>query len=145
ARERRCLAQRLPVAALAVMPTGDTHSSGLGGATPEGAVRPGLRTLRRADRSAGPPLQTAGARARFEGRSALMPPRLLGGVIRRRRGRMIIGIDHVQITIPANAVAEARAFYCGLLGLREVEKPAALRGWGGFWLQAGDRQVHVGT
>ena len=58
---------------------------------------------------------------------------------------MIIGIDHVQITIPANAVAEARAFYCGLLGLREVEKPAALRGWGGFWLQAGDRQVHVGV
>jgi catechol 2,3-dioxygenase-like lactoylglutathione lyase family enzyme len=58
---------------------------------------------------------------------------------------MIIGIDHVQITVPANAVAEARAFYCGLLGLREVEKPAALHGRGGFWLQVGDRQVHVGT
>jgi catechol 2,3-dioxygenase-like lactoylglutathione lyase family enzyme len=56
-------------------------------------------------------------------------------------GRMIIGIDHVQITVPANA----RAFYCGLLGLREVEKPAALQGRGGFWLQVGDRQVHVGT
>jgi hypothetical protein len=28
---------------------------------------------------------------------------------------MIIGIDHVQITVPANAVVEARAFYCGLL------------------------------
>jgi catechol 2,3-dioxygenase-like lactoylglutathione lyase family enzyme len=58
---------------------------------------------------------------------------------------MIIGIDHVQITVPAEAVADARAFYCGLLGLREVEKPAALRGRGGFWLQVGDRQVHVGT
>jgi catechol 2,3-dioxygenase-like lactoylglutathione lyase family enzyme len=58
---------------------------------------------------------------------------------------MIIGIDHVQITVPANAVAEARAFYCGLLGLREVEKPASLEGRGGFWLQVGDRQVHVGT
>jgi catechol 2,3-dioxygenase-like lactoylglutathione lyase family enzyme len=58
---------------------------------------------------------------------------------------MIIGIDHVQITVPADAVAEARAFYCGLLGLREVEKPAALGGRGGFWLQAGDRRVHVGT
>jgi catechol 2,3-dioxygenase-like lactoylglutathione lyase family enzyme len=57
---------------------------------------------------------------------------------------MIIGIDHVQITVPANAVAEARAFYCGLLGLREVEKPAALQDRGGFWLQVGDRQVHVG-
>src|SRR5262245_49924894 len=43
---------------------------------------------------------------------------------------MIIGIDHVQITVPADAVADARAFYCPLLGLREVEKPAALRGGG---------------
>jgi catechol 2,3-dioxygenase-like lactoylglutathione lyase family enzyme len=58
---------------------------------------------------------------------------------------MIIGIDHVQITVPANAVASARAFYSGLLGLREVEKPAALQGRGGFWLQVGDRRVHVGT
>src|SRR5215468_7382203 len=58
---------------------------------------------------------------------------------------MIIGIDHVQITVAANAVAEARAFYCGLLGLREIEKPESLQGRGGFWLQVGDRQVHVGT
>ena len=58
---------------------------------------------------------------------------------------MIIGIDHVQITVPAHAVADARAFYCGLLGLREIEKPAALQARGGFWLQVGDRQVHVGT
>jgi catechol 2,3-dioxygenase-like lactoylglutathione lyase family enzyme len=58
---------------------------------------------------------------------------------------MIIGIDHVQITVPTNAIAEARAFYCELLGLREVEKPVALDGRGGFWLQVGDRQVHVGT
>ena len=58
---------------------------------------------------------------------------------------MIIGIDHVQITVPADAVVEARAFYCGLLGLREVEKPAALHGRGGFWLQVGDHHVHVGV
>jgi len=58
---------------------------------------------------------------------------------------MIIGIDHVQITVPANAAADARAFYCGLLGLLEVEKPAALQERGGFWLQVGDRHVHVGT
>jgi catechol 2,3-dioxygenase-like lactoylglutathione lyase family enzyme len=57
---------------------------------------------------------------------------------------MILGIDHVQITVPASAVPAARAFYCGLLGLPEVEKPEALRGRGGFWLRVGDRQVHVG-
>jgi catechol 2,3-dioxygenase-like lactoylglutathione lyase family enzyme len=50
-----------------------------------------------------------------------------------------------KLPFPWSAVAEARAFYCGLLGLREVEKPAALQERGGFWLQVGDRQVHVGT
>src|SRR5262245_60941626 len=58
---------------------------------------------------------------------------------------MIVGIDHVQITVSADQVESARDFYCGLLGLCEIEKPAALRGRGGFWLQAGDRQVHVGV
>jgi catechol 2,3-dioxygenase-like lactoylglutathione lyase family enzyme len=58
---------------------------------------------------------------------------------------MITGIDHVQITVPTDAVAEARAFYCDLLGLREIEKPAALRDRGGFWLQVGSQQVHVGA
>jgi catechol 2,3-dioxygenase-like lactoylglutathione lyase family enzyme len=32
-----------------------------------------------------------------------------------------------------------------LLGLAEIEKPDALKGRGGLWLQVGDRQVHVGT
>jgi catechol 2,3-dioxygenase-like lactoylglutathione lyase family enzyme len=57
---------------------------------------------------------------------------------------MITDIDHVQITVPADGVDQARAFYCGLLGLREVEKPDSLKGRGGFWVQVGDRQVHVG-
>ncbi len=58
---------------------------------------------------------------------------------------MIIGLDHVQISIPKGAEDEGRRFYCGLLGLTEIEKPAALKGRGGFWLQVDDRQVHVGT
>jgi catechol 2,3-dioxygenase-like lactoylglutathione lyase family enzyme len=58
---------------------------------------------------------------------------------------MISGIHHVQITVPVDAVAEAREFYCGLLELPEVPKPAALQERGGFWLQVGDRQVHVGV
>jgi catechol 2,3-dioxygenase-like lactoylglutathione lyase family enzyme len=56
----------------------------------------------------------------------------------------ITGIHHVQITIPAGREQEARAFYCELLGLREVEKPDILKPRGGFWLEVGDRQVHVG-
>jgi catechol 2,3-dioxygenase-like lactoylglutathione lyase family enzyme len=58
---------------------------------------------------------------------------------------MINGIDHVQITVPGDGVEQARAFYCGLLGLPEIEKPESLKGRGGFWLQVGDRRVHVGV
>ena len=58
---------------------------------------------------------------------------------------MIERLHHAQITIPRGTEAEARQFYCELLGLMEVEKPAPLKGRGGFWLQVGDAQVHVGT
>jgi catechol 2,3-dioxygenase-like lactoylglutathione lyase family enzyme len=58
---------------------------------------------------------------------------------------MITGVDHVQITIPPGAEEAARAFYCGFLGLPEVEKPVSLKGRGGLWLQVGDRQVHLGV
>jgi catechol 2,3-dioxygenase-like lactoylglutathione lyase family enzyme len=58
---------------------------------------------------------------------------------------MILCIHHVQIAIPNGSEDEARDFYCGLLGLKEVPKPDALAGRGGFWLEVGDRQVHVGT
>ncbi len=57
----------------------------------------------------------------------------------------IEGLHHAQITIPKGAEEEGRRFYCGILGLPEIEKPEALQARGGFWLQVGDRQVHVGT
>ena len=57
----------------------------------------------------------------------------------------ILAIDHVQITVPSEGVPRARDFYCGVLGLPEITKPAALRDRGGFWLQVGDRQLHVGV
>lgn len=58
---------------------------------------------------------------------------------------MVIGLHHAQVTIPRGAEEEAREFYCGFMSLREIEKPDSLKGRGGFWLQVGDRQVHVGT
>lgn len=54
-------------------------------------------------------------------------------------------VHHAQITIPKNAEAAAREFYCDFLGLREVEKPASLKARGGFWLEIGAFQIHVGT
>ena len=57
----------------------------------------------------------------------------------------ILRLHHAQITIPHGAEEQARQFYCGLLGLPEIEKPNSLKGLGGFWLQVGQQQVHVGT
>lgn len=57
----------------------------------------------------------------------------------------VLGVHHVQITVGKGQEATARWFYCGVLGLQEIEKPEALRARGGFWLQVGDRQVHVGV
>jgi len=57
----------------------------------------------------------------------------------------ILGVHHIQITIPVGAEERARTFYCSVLELLEIAKPRALEGRGGFWLQLGDQQVHVGT
>jgi catechol 2,3-dioxygenase-like lactoylglutathione lyase family enzyme len=57
----------------------------------------------------------------------------------------VIGIHHVQITVPAGQEQAARDFYCKVMGLREIEKPKALKGRGGLWLEVGDLQVHVGA
>ncbi|WP_079708841.1 VOC family protein [Paraliobacillus ryukyuensis] len=58
---------------------------------------------------------------------------------------MIQGLHHVQITIPKGTEAEGRSFYCDLLGLKEIEKPDILKGRGGFWVQVGDVDLHIGT
>ena len=57
----------------------------------------------------------------------------------------VLGVHHVQITVGKGQEAAARRFYCGVLGLAEIEKSEALKARGGFWLQVGDRQVHVGV
>jgi catechol 2,3-dioxygenase-like lactoylglutathione lyase family enzyme/ribosomal protein S18 acetylase RimI-like enzyme len=58
---------------------------------------------------------------------------------------MLLRLHHAQITIPPGAEETARRFYCELLGLPEVEKPESLKPRGGLWVEAGDRQVHLGT
>lgn len=56
-------------------------------------------------------------------------------------------IDHVQLGMPAGATAEAdaRAFYGGALGLREVPKPAELAGRGGVWFVGRAVAIHLGV
>ena len=58
---------------------------------------------------------------------------------------LLLRIHHAQITTPVGAETEAREFYCEFLGLREVPKPEALQTRGGFWMEIGGFQIHVGT
>jgi catechol 2,3-dioxygenase-like lactoylglutathione lyase family enzyme len=55
-------------------------------------------------------------------------------------------LDHVQVAAPAGCEAKARRFYAELLGLTEVDKPAALARRGGVWFALGSgAQLHVGV
>lgn len=56
----------------------------------------------------------------------------------------VIGLNHVQVTAPREREAEAKAFYEGVLGLREIPKPAVLVARGGAWYQVGEQQLHLG-
>jgi catechol 2,3-dioxygenase-like lactoylglutathione lyase family enzyme len=58
---------------------------------------------------------------------------------------MIKAIHHVQISIPLGGEYEAREFYRGVLGLKEIPKPESLTGRGGFWLDLDGFQIHFGT
>lgn len=58
---------------------------------------------------------------------------------------MIKAVHHAQVSIPVGSEDEARAFYCGVLGLQEIPKPEPLAGRGGFWLELGDHQIHFGA
>ncbi len=58
---------------------------------------------------------------------------------------LILRVQHAQITIPKDAETEARKFYCEFLGLKEIPKPESLQTRGGFWLELGAFQIHVGT
>jgi catechol 2,3-dioxygenase-like lactoylglutathione lyase family enzyme len=57
----------------------------------------------------------------------------------------VTGIDHVQVAAPAGCESAARAFYGGILGMRELPKPEAIRGRGGCWFRAGTQELHVGV
>jgi len=57
---------------------------------------------------------------------------------------MIKSLDHVQLALPAGAEPLMLAFYT-LLGFAQVAKPAPLAGRGGFWVTAGDINLHFGV
>ena len=59
---------------------------------------------------------------------------------------MLVRLDHVQLAMPAGGEEEARRFYAGALGLREVPKPPHLARRGGAWFEGGEGlRVHLGV
>ena len=57
----------------------------------------------------------------------------------------VVGLDHLQLAMPAEREAEARAFYGELLGLPELKKPPHLQVRGGVWFALGSQQLHLGV
>jgi catechol 2,3-dioxygenase-like lactoylglutathione lyase family enzyme len=57
----------------------------------------------------------------------------------------IVGIDHVQLAMPAGREEAAREFYCRLLGIPEVPKPPELAKRGGAWFEKGEVRIHLGV
>jgi catechol 2,3-dioxygenase-like lactoylglutathione lyase family enzyme len=56
-----------------------------------------------------------------------------------------IAIDHVQLAMPPGEEEAARRFYCDLLGMVEIPKPAELAKRGGCWFASGSVQLHLGV
>lgn len=54
-------------------------------------------------------------------------------------------LDHIQIAIPKGTEPEARAFWSGIVGLTEIDKPTALKLRGGCWFQLGSTELHLGV
>jgi catechol 2,3-dioxygenase-like lactoylglutathione lyase family enzyme len=57
----------------------------------------------------------------------------------------LVGLHHVQLAVPADSEAAARAFYGGLLGMAELPKPAVLAARGGCWFRGGSWELHLGV
>ena len=58
---------------------------------------------------------------------------------------VLVSIDHVQLGMPAGGEPDARAFYGGVLGIREVPKPPELAGRSGAWFAGRGVAVHLGV
>lgn len=57
----------------------------------------------------------------------------------------ILGLHHVQLAIPPGVEDRCRAFWHGVLGFRELEKPPVLAARGGCWFRGGNLEVHLGV
>jgi catechol 2,3-dioxygenase-like lactoylglutathione lyase family enzyme len=52
---------------------------------------------------------------------------------------------HVQLAIPPGSEDACRAFYVGVLGMIELQKPPVLAARGGLWVRADALEIHLGV
>lgn len=57
----------------------------------------------------------------------------------------VVGINHIQLAIPAGQESLAKTFYAEVLGLTEEAKPANLATRGGVWFRGGALRLHLGV
>lgn len=57
----------------------------------------------------------------------------------------VVGIDHVQLAMPAGQEAVAEQFYEGILAIPRVPKPPHLAVRGGCWFEGPGVKVHLGV
>jgi len=55
----------------------------------------------------------------------------------------IIGVNHVNVTVPAALEQTAKDFYSTVLGLRQIPKPEGSRQNVGAWYELGPIQLHL--
>ena len=54
-------------------------------------------------------------------------------------------IHHVQLACPAGTEDRQRAFFSGVLGLAEIDKPPVLAQRGGCWFRGHGIELHLGV
>jgi hypothetical protein len=57
----------------------------------------------------------------------------------------IVEIDHIQLAMPRGREDDARAFYLGLLGTPEVQRPPNLAKRGGCCFVRNNLKIHLGV
>jgi catechol 2,3-dioxygenase-like lactoylglutathione lyase family enzyme len=57
----------------------------------------------------------------------------------------IVGLDHVQFTLPVGGEDAADRFYIDVLGFEAEEKPPVLAARGGRWYRSGRVRFHLGS
>jgi catechol 2,3-dioxygenase-like lactoylglutathione lyase family enzyme len=60
-----------------------------------------------------------------------------------KAGQKLPRLQHVSLSIPAGSQEQIRAFYGGLLGLKEKQVPEILAGRGLVWFAVGDGEMEL--